>query len=355
MKKLLKEYWGLFLILILIDSFIIISLFIRVKYDVTAPASIDKVSNVIRIDDDEDSNVNTVSVYSYSKVNLLDYFVALINPYAEISETYEYAVTDYASMYSSGVIQKRVSIYNAIISAYKKAGYDNIVDTSSFKGYIIHTLYSYSPSELKIGDIITSFNGYNFKGFTEKNEFAESISGLEYDKSQKYSITVLRDGKELTLEIAPHAYIIKEDVKYASFGIATYEYIIPSNSDGMPKYSWNYGYSIGPSGGLMQSLHIYDELTGGRLTRNFKIVGTGTVDVYGNAGPIGGIYQKVITAHLSKADLFIIPVSSMNEEVYKLESNYKEAMRAYQTLDDTDMDIIVASSLDDIIKYLESK
>ena len=123
----------------------------------------------------------------------------------------------------------------------------------------------------------------------------------------------------------------------------------------MPKYTWNYGNSIGPSGGLMQSLHIYNELTNGILTKNLKIVGTGTVDAYGKAGPIGGIYQKVITAHLSKADLFIIPVSSMDEEVYKLESNYIEAMKAYHALGDIEMDIIVASSLDDIIKYLENK
>lgn len=352
MKKLIKEYWGFFLILIVIDVFMITSLFIKLNYDITTPASITKVSNVITVNDNTSSNINTVSVYSYSRVNILDYLIAKINPYAEIEETYQYSVTDYNLVYSSGVIQKKVSIYNAIIAGYRQAGYNDIIDENSFKGYIIHTLYSYAPKELKIGDIIIEFNNQTLLGLTGKNEFSEQVKSILYEKDKEYPITILRNGEKMTFNISTKYSYLLENVRYASFGIATYEYVIPKNLDTIPEYSWSYGDSIGPSGGLMQSLYVYESLKGNILTKNLKIVGTGTVDAYGNAGAIGGIYQKVITANLSKADLFIIPVSSMDENVYKKEQNYIDAMRAYQQLGDTNMKIIVASSLEDIIDYL---
>ena len=70
-----------------------------------------------------ESNVNVVSVYSYSNVSLLNYLLAKINNNVTVTKTSKYEVTDYNLVYTSGVIQKRISIYNAIISAYKKAGY----------------------------------------------------------------------------------------------------------------------------------------------------------------------------------------------------------------------------------------
>ena len=104
----------------------------------------------------------------------------------------------------------------------------------------------------------------------------------------------------------------------------------------------------------MQSLYVYEELTSFNITKNKKIVGTGTIDSYGNAGSIGGIYQKVITAYLTGADIFFVPVSSMDPEIYKNESNYKEAKESYDKLDNPKMKLVVVSSLDDIIDYLKN-
>lgn len=363
MKKLIVQHWKSLALLVIVNVLTLVGILVKVNYDLTTPAMITNVSNVIDIEDNEKCNVNTVSVYSYSKINLLDYLFGLINPYATIDETYEYSITNSKVMYSSGIVQKRVSIYNAIIAGYKRSGYNEIVDENSYQGYIIHTLYSYSSSKLKIGDIITSFNGTKLEGHTGKNEFVELVSKIIYEKGKTYPITVNRkytnsDGstevKELTFDIMAGGYYLKDNIKYASFGISTYEYIVPVSNTNIPSYSWNYGDSVGPSGGLMQALHIYDCLTNNRLTKGLKIVGTGTVDAYGNAGAIGGIYQKVITAHLSKADIFIVPVSSLDENVYKNESNYIEAMKAYNSLDDTNMKIVIASSLDDIVKYLQT-
>ena len=102
----------------------------------------------------------------------------------------------------------------------------------------------------------------------------------------------------------------------------------------------------------MQSFYVYEVLTGGKLSKGLKIVGTGTVDKDGNAGAIGGIYQKVIAADLNKADIFFVPVSSMDEEVYSKESNYVEAYESYEKLGKTKMKLVPVASLYDIIDYL---
>ena len=360
MKKFIKEYKKLLIIIAIPYLFIVLSSIIKVNYDITTPAVISKVSSEINIGNSDICNVNTVSVYSYSKVSLLNYLIGLINKNAQIEK---YQVTDTNQMYSSGVIQKRVSIYNAIISGYQAAGYQEIIDENSFKGYIIHTLSSYASEKLQVGDIITRFEGKDLKGLTGNNEFELATENLLFEKNKKYQIAVLRQveetknnyiTKEFEFEISTEYYYNKEDKKIASLGIATYEYVVPTKNQNIPSYSWQYGNSIGPSGGLMQALYVYDSLKNNNLTKGLRIVGTGTVDAYGNAGPIGGIYQKVLAAHLANADIFFVPVSSLEEEIYMNESNYLEAISSYQNLKNPKMKLVVVSSLNDIINYLKN-
>lgn len=353
MKKLLKEYRVLIAILAIPYLFIIVSSFVKVNYDLTAPASITKVSENMEIAHSKKTNVYSVAVYSYSKISFLNYLLGQINPYASVEKTYEYQITDNQIEYYSGLIQKEVSIYNSIIAGYKKAGLDAIINEDSFKGYIIHTLYKFSPEELKVGDIIISFNHTDFISCTQQNEFDMICDSLAYEEGKNYPITIIRDGKKLEFNISPKATNLNKD--HPIFGISTYAYNVPVifSESNQNYYEWNYGNSIGPSAGLMQSLYVYEALTNHRLTSGLKIVGTGTVDVLGNAGPIGGIYQKVITAHLSGADIFFVPVSSMNEKEYVNERNYQDAYAAYQSLKHPKIQLVPVASLDDMIDYLE--
>lgn len=357
MKKLLKEYKNLIFILAIPYALILITVFVKVDYDVTVPADITKVSDSLEIGVYENQQVNTVSVYSYTQVTLLNYLLAQINPYATVEKTYPYSVTDTTSIYQSGSIQKKISIYNAIIAGYEAAGYYEIVDENAFQGYIIHILYTYASSKLQLGDIIVSFNHIDFTTRKSENEFTSICQTLDYEKNKTYPVRVLRNGELLDLEIQTNYYYTDEqENKHPSFGIGTYSYTLPKQMDSdRPhlQYNWGYGNSIGPSGGLMQSLYVYESLTGNTLTRGLKVVGTGTVDSYGNAGAIGGIYQKVITAHLAHADIFFVPVSCMDPHIYQHESNYQDALASYERLRKTNMKLVPIASLADAIAYLE--
>ncbi|HEX3825565.1 MAG TPA: PDZ domain-containing protein [Mycobacteriales bacterium] len=65
----------------------------------------------------------------------------------------------------------------------------------------------------------------------------------------------------------------------------------------------------GPSAGTALALGIIDKLTPGGLTGGRTIAGTGTIDGYGNVGPIGGIQQKIAAAAHAGATVFFAPAS----------------------------------------------
>jgi PDZ domain-containing protein len=69
----------------------------------------------------------------------------------------------------------------------------------------------------------------------------------------------------------------------------------------------------GPSAGLMWAIGLYELMTPGDLTAGRFVAGTGTIDLGGNVGPIGGIREKVIAARDVGADVFLVPEANMGE------------------------------------------
>ncbi len=71
----------------------------------------------------------------------------------------------------------------------------------------------------------------------------------------------------------------------------------------------------GPSAGLMFSLGIISTLTEADETGGEHIAGTGTMDLTGTVGPIGGIVQKMTGARDDGADWFLAPEANCAEAV----------------------------------------
>ncbi len=63
----------------------------------------------------------------------------------------------------------------------------------------------------------------------------------------------------------------------------------------------------GPSAGLMFTLTIYNLLTPHDLTGGWRIAGTGTIELDGNVGPIGGVQHKIAAAEEAGAGYFLAP------------------------------------------------
>jgi PDZ domain-containing protein len=73
------------------------------------------------------------------------------------------------------------------------------------------------------------------------------------------------------------------------------------------------GLGRGPSAGLAFTLEVYDALSGHKLAKGRKIAVTGTIDLDGNVGPVGGVRQKVIGAARARADLVLVPAGNAAE------------------------------------------
>ena len=92
-----------------------------------------------------------------------------------------------------------------------------------------------------------------------------------------------------------------------------------------------------PSAGLAFALDIYDEL-GEDIDRGRRVVVTGTLDLDGRVGPIGGIEQKTLGARAVDADVFLVP--DLNAEAARRRadddvqipvSTFQEALSALTT------------------------
>lgn len=89
----------------------------------------------------------------------------------------------------------------------------------------------------------------------------------------------------------------------------------------------------GPSAGQMFALDIYDSLTDGSLGGKHRIAGTGTINLNGTIGPIGGITHKLIGAAHAGAQYFIAPAENCSEVVGHVPDGMK--VFAVRTFDDS--------------------
>ena len=71
----------------------------------------------------------------------------------------------------------------------------------------------------------------------------------------------------------------------------------------------------GPSAGTMFALGIIDKMTPEDEANGKDIAGTGTIDVTGEVGPIGGIRQKLAGATRDGATWFLAPAANCDEVV----------------------------------------
>jgi Lon-like protease len=70
----------------------------------------------------------------------------------------------------------------------------------------------------------------------------------------------------------------------------------------------------GPSGGLMQTMALYTSLLNLDLG-NLVIAGTGTMEIDGRVGRIGGVTQKLFTAERLGVDVFFMPEAHRDDVI----------------------------------------
>lgn len=151
---------------------------------------------------------------------------------------------------------------------------------------------------LKAGDTLLRVDGDAATGIDQVRQQVAASKG-----KRPVVLDVLRDDEEITFEITPK--LVEGKWRLGIF-VAT----VPEIPLDIQINAENVG---GPSGGQIFALAIYDLLTPGFLNGGKQIAGTGTIDVDGAIGSIGGVKQKLIGAKNAGADYFLIPESNCSD------------------------------------------
>jgi PDZ domain-containing protein len=172
------------------------------------------------------------------------------------------------------------------------------------------TIVSVLPSSLAIAilqadDVITAVNGNPVSIPLDLTEQLDLLT-----PGSIISLTIERNGQIMDVSVPIMASEQAEG--HARIGIS----IVQHNSG----YTLPFPIEIisqkvlgGPSAGLMFTLGVYDILTDQDLTGGRTIAGTGTVDLDGNVGAIGGVQQKVVAAERAGAEYFFSPAENFTD------------------------------------------
>ncbi len=210
---------------------------------------------------------------------------------------------------------------SAIYVAYTKAGK---TFTISDHHYYVYYVDEKANDKIKVGDELLGVDSSNI---VDLDAFKEYINTKNV--GDKLNIKLKRNNKEFEVSTTVFEEEGKKYVGIAFFDLLDYE-VDPSIT---LKFKES---ETGPSGGLTLSLAIYNKLVSEDITKGKKIVGTGTIDLDGTVGEIGGVKYKLLGAVKKKADVFIVPNGSNYEECIKLqkEKGYKIKIIGVDTFDD---------------------
>ena len=201
-------------------------------------------------------------------------------------------------------IQNMITSENvAIAVALDSLGYDV---ESEGDGVLVVGLLDDSPVKDKLykNDLITSINDQIVKSSTE------FISLLKtYDIGDIVEIGLVRNEEDIKIKTTLIEHVEYENEPMVGFLASTpnQKFVYPFEVD------INTGNIGGPSAGMMMALNVYNLLTENDITAGNKIAGTGTIEIDGSVGPVGGVKQKVIAAKRANASLILVPTANYSE------------------------------------------
>lgn len=326
-KQFLSNEWKFFLLVVVI-SFITMFEF---PYYIDTPGGLLDVSDRIEIKDSYSSKGSFNLAYvSELKATIPTLFIAWLHPDWDIlkEEDVLYDNETMKDLMLRDQLLLQEAVGNATIVGYQKAGKKlTIKNEKVYVGYVLEE----AETTLKVGDQILEVNGI-------KVENKEQLSKLTqtFKKGETIELKVLYEEKEKI-----RTATLKEVDGRILVGIILTQI---SEVETKPEIEFHFKKSeSGPSGGLMTALSIYNMLTEEDLTKGKRIVGTGTIELDGTVGSIGGVKYKLKGAVNKKAEIFFVPAGENYEEAMKLKekNNYK-------------IEIISISNIDDAINYLKN-
>jgi PDZ domain-containing protein len=194
------------------------------------------------------------------------------------------------------------------------------------QGAIVQDTVSGAPAHGRLfpGDLITEVNGEPLDDLAELDALIDQAGARGL---LELVVRPLEGGPSRAVSLLPVRDVETGDPIIGIFTVAHFPFDVRIES----------GSIGGPSAGLMWALGVADLLTAEDLTGDRAIAGTGTVDLFGDVGPIGGITLKLQAAEKAEAEVFLLP-----------QENLAEARTA-----DADIQLVPVSTVEQAVSFLQ--
>ena len=217
----------------------------------------------------------------------------------------------------------------AIAVGLKLAGYTTAVVGKGVKVDAI-LAGSHANGLLQVGDIITGLNS------TPIQIPSDLINAIKAQTSlSAVHLSVTRAQQQLKVDVRLMAPATPNGAP--KLGVQ----IEPAGFDYKPPFPISIEtnkISGGPSAGLIFTLAVYNSLSPVNLTGGRRIAGTGTINLDGSVGPIGGVKQKIFAAEAVGATYFLCPVE-----------NYADAVSVARTIK-----VVKIATVEQVVDFLRS-
>lgn len=324
----IKEEYKFLLLLILL----LIICEYPINYYITAGGGISDVSSRIIVAKKKKSSGSfNISYVEELRGTLLTYGLSYIIPTWERESADNYKYVEDESVEDINFrsdLDLKVANSTATYWAYTLA--NKHVKEISSKIYVIMIDNDKYNNPLKIQDELISIDGNKFLSLDEYKNYIQTKS-----KGDKVIIRVKRKNKEKNLSCT-----VYEDDNKKLIGVGL-QMLKEYKTEPIVKIRFKKSES-GPSGGLITTLEIYNQLTKKDLTNGHIIAGTGTIEEDGEIGQIGGVKYKLLGAEKGKADYFLVPAGD----------NYKEA-KAYKKKKNLKIKLIKVKNIKEAITKLK--
>lgn len=322
-------------------------LFVPLNAYIESPGQADSLKSYVRVNhrtDKQKGNYMITSVY-LQRARPITYLWAMLNPHASIESTA--SVTGGQSDQTYNKVQDfymQSAINEAIATAYKQA-HQSV--TKKYLGiYVLEVQKnSHFKNKIKVGDTITKVDGKHFNNAQGYQRYL-----AKRPKNSRVTVTYIQNGKTKTSTQS----LVKLATKKMGVGVTLTDNVKVTTK--IP-VKVNPGELGGPSGGLMFSLQIYNQLTGKDLRHGKQIAGTGTINPDGSVGEIGGIDKKVIAAKKAGATVFFAPYVKPNKTLLKYEeqhqTNYQLAKKTAKKYA-PNMHVVPVKTFGDAVNYLKT-
>lgn len=326
MKWLLKHKFVGILLLLIYASLTILFTYRLDDYTLTLKGDLTPVQT--QITDTNDHHFYTIYVVSMDKPTIFQYWIGTLIDSIDVSRMPQaYQGISAMDQFKIGQIAEEISYQYATIQAYTKASMvdPNIQIDYTMTGYMVSFVES-GQKGIRLGDLLVEVEGHAYTDLPQ-NEFFGYFSN-----QNTVDVVVIREGERLSLTLNKLTSIDR-------YGIRLEPYFTIETT---PNIDTAYGNDFigGPSGGMIQTLDIYMKLLNIDL-KTLKIAGTGTIELDGTIGEIGGIEQKVYTAYDHDVDIFLCAAA-----------NYDAALVVYEKLNNPGFALIKVGDIDEAIQHI---